>query len=459
MTKLPVLIVEDDHDLLEALCATLKLAGYDTLFAESGAAALSILKKQIVGLVVSDVQMKNMDGFALLREIKTLNPAIPVLLMTAHGDVERAVAAMRAGACDYLLKPFESESLVSNVARYLLPTIEKDTDGVVAKDPRTSALLSLAKRGAESSATIMLTGESGCGKEVVARFIHRQSPRSEQPFIAINCAAIPDHLLEATLFGYEKGAFTGASQSQPGKFEQAQGGTLLLDEISEMPLALQAKLLRVLQEREVERVGGRKAIPLDIRLIATSNRDMAAMVAKGGFREDLYYRLNVFPIVIPPLRERPMDIVPMAQRILDENDGRADKSALQLSGEAAARLMQHNWPGNVRELENVIQRAMILALADVIEIEDLNLPQIEAVEELVEIVVKQKNDLDSNANESADTDMDESQMDMKSLEKAHIIETLNAVNGSRKLAVKRLGISERTLRYKLQQYRLTETEH
>jgi two-component system response regulator FlrC len=232
---------------------------------------------------------------------------------------------------------------------------------------------------------------------------------------------------------------------------------LLLDEISEMPLALQAKLLRVLQEREVERVGGRKAIPLDIRLIATSNRDMAAMVAKGGFREDLYYRLNVFPIVIPPLRERPMDIVPMAQRILDENDGRANKSALQLSGEAAARLTQHNWPGNVRELENVIQRAMILALADVIEIEDLNLPQIEAVEELVEIVVKLKNDLDSNANEDADTD--ESQMDMKSLEKAHIIETLNAVNGSRKLAVKRLGISERTLRYKLQQYRLTETEH
>jgi two-component system response regulator FlrC len=459
MTKLPVLIVEDDHDLLEALCATLKLAGYETLFAESGAAALSILKKQIVGLVVSDVQMKNMDGFALLREIKTLNPAIPVLLMTAHGDVERAVAAMRAGACDYLLKPFESESLVSNVARYLLPTIEKDTDGVVAKDPRTSALLSLAKRVAQSSATIMLTGESGCGKEVVARFIHRQSPRSEQPFIAINCAAIPDHLLEATLFGYEKGAFTGASQSQPGKFEQAQGGTLLLDEISEMPLALQAKLLRVLQEREVERVGGRKAIPLDIRLIATSNRDMAAMVAKGGFREDLYYRLNVFPIVIPPLRERPMDIVPMAQRILDVNDGRADKSALQLSGEAAARLMQHNWPGNVRELENVIQRAMILALADVIEIEDLNLPLIEAAEELVEIVVKQKNDLGSSLNEDADTDTDESQMDMKSLEKAHIIETLNAVNGSRKLAVKRLGISERTLRYKLQQYRLTETEH
>ena len=448
MTQLPVLIVEDDHDLLEALCDTLKLAGYETLSAESGDEALAILRKQIVGLVVSDVQMKNMDGFALLREIKTLNPAIPVLLMTAYGDIERAVAAMRAGACDYLLKPFESASLVSYVARYLLPAIEKNSDGVVAQDPRTSALLSLAMRVAQSSATIMLTGESGCGKEVVARFIHRQSPRSEHPFIAINCAAIPDHLLEATLFGYEKGAFTGASQSQPGKFEQAQGGTLLLDEVSEMPLALQAKLLRVLQEREVERVGGRKAIPLDIRLIATSNRDMAEMVARGGFREDLYYRLNVFPLMIPPLRERPLDIVPMAQRILDRNDGRNGQSPLQLSAQAAARLMQHHWPGNVRELENVIQRAMILAMGSIIEIEDLNLPRVEAILEPV----------DEPVHDQIESDGDDSQLDMKSLEKAHIIETLNAVNGSRKLAVKRLGISERTLRYKLQQYRLAETE-
>jgi two-component system response regulator FlrC len=448
MTQLPVLIVEDDHDLLEALCDTLKLAGYETLSAESGDEALAILKKQIVGLVVSDVQMKNMDGFALLREIKALNPAIPVLLMTAYGDIERAVAAMRAGACDYLLKPFESASLVSYVARYLLPAIEKNSDGVVAQDPRTSALLSLAMRVAQSSATIMLTGESGCGKEVVAKFIHRQSPRSEHPFIAINCAAIPDHLLEATLFGYEKGAFTGASQSQPGKFEQAQGGTLLLDVVSEMPLALQAKLLRVLQEREVERVGGRKAIPLDIRLIATSNRDMAEMVSRGGFREDLYYRLNVFPLMIPPLRERPLDIVPMAQRILDRNDGRNGQSPLQLSAQAAARLMQHHWPGNVRELENVIQRAMILAMGSIIEIEDLNLPRVEAALEPV----------DEPVHDQIESDGDDSQLDMKSLEKAHIIETLNAVNGSRKLAVKRLGISERTLRYKLQQYRLAETE-
>jgi len=441
MTKLPVLIVEDDHDLLEALCATLELAGYTALAADAGDVALAILKKQQVGLVVSDVQMKHMDGFALLREIRTLNPALPVLLMTAYGDIERAVAAMRAGACDYLIKPFEPVNLASYVARYLLPTVEQGTDGVIAQDPRTSALLSLALRVAQSSATIMLTGESGSGKEVVARFIHRHSPRAGQPFVAINCAAIPENLLEATLFGYEKGAFTGASQSQPGKFEQAQGGTLLLDEVSEMPLGLQAKLLRVLQEREVERVGGRKAIALDIRLLATSNRDMAAMVASGGFREDLYYRLNVFPMLIPPLRERPLDIVPLAQRILDSNAGRTEQRTLQLAPSAVARLMQHTWPGNVRELENVIQRAMILAHGDVIEAEDLNLPQIEVDAEMTE-----------KHGDAAGT-----QMDMKMLERAYIMETLHAVNGSRKLAVQRLGISERTLRYKLQQYRLTET--
>jgi two-component system response regulator FlrC len=215
-----------------------------------------------------------------------------------------------------------------------------------------------------------------------------------------------------------------------------------------MPLALQAKLLRVLQEREVERVGGRKAIPLDIRLIATSNRDMAEMVSRGGFREDLYYRLNVFPLMIPPLRERPLDIVPMAQRILDRNDGRNGQSPLQLSSQSAARLMQHHWPGNVRELENVIQRAMILAMGSIIEIEDLNLPRVEAILEPVGEPV----------HDQIESGGDDSQLDMKSLEKAHIIETLNAVNGSRKLAVKRLGISERTLRYKLQQYRLAETE-
>jgi two-component system response regulator FlrC len=323
------------------------------------------------------------------------------------------------------------------VERYLLP-LEESTAGVIARDPRTVALLSVAQRVATSCATVMLTGESGSGKEVLARFIHRHSPRAGQPFVAINCAAIPENLLEATLFGYEKGAFTGAVQSQPGKFEQAQGGTLLLDEISEMPLALQAKLLRVLQEREVERVGGRKVIALDIRLLATTNRDVAGMVARGAFREDLYYRLNVFPIEIPPLRERPLDIVPLAQHILGDHAGREDRSRVTLTESAAARLIAYSWPGNVRELENVIQRAMILAPADVIDAEHLVLPH---------AAVSGHGAEDPGSAASAP-------LNIRSVERAHIMETLLAVNGSRKLAVQRLGISERTLRYKLQQYRL-----
>ena len=438
MTKLPVLIVEDDRDLLEALCVTLGMAGHTALAAGDGEAALELLQKQPVGLVVSDVQMKPMGGFALLQKVKALNPALPVLLMTAYGEIEKAVAAMRAGACDYLLKPFEPASLAAQVERYLLPAVVHGTAGVIARDPRTAVLLALAQRVAQSCATVMLTGESGSGKEVLARFIHHHSPRARQAFVAVNCAAIPENLLEATLFGYEKGAFTGAAQSQPGKFEQAQGGTLLLDEISEMPLALQAKLLRVLQEREVERVGGRKLIALDIRLLATSNRDMPALVARGAFRADLFYRLNVFPLEIPPLRERPMDILPLAQHILSGHAGRTERSSVKLSAAAAARLMQYAWPGNVRELENIIQRAMILAPGEMIEAEHLNLSQAAV----------------SGAGTNDPGGADPAPLDIKSLERAHIMETLVAVHGSRKLAVQRLGISARTLRYKLQQYRL-----
>jgi two-component system response regulator FlrC len=438
MTKLPVLIVEDDRDLLEALCATLRLAGHTVLAAPDAETALNLVQEQPVGLVLSDVQMRPMDGFVLLQKIKALNPALPVLLMTAYGEIGKAVAAMRAGACDYLLKPFEPASLLAQVERYVLPVAGQGVAGVIARDPRTAALLSLAQRVATSAATVMLTGESGSGKEVLARFIHRHSGRAARPFVAINCAAIPENLLEATLFGYEKGAFTGATQSQPGKFEQAQGGTLLLDEISEMPLALQAKLLRVLQEKEVERVGGRKAIALDVRLLATSNRDMEAMVARGGFREDLYYRLNVFPIVISPLRERPLDIVPLAQHILAGHGGRPERGSVMLTEAAAVRLMEYPWPGNVRELENVIHRAMILAPGDAIEVEHLNLPQCAV----------------AGGGTQPGNGATPAPLDIKSLERAHIMETLVAVNGSRKLAVQRLGISERTLRYKLQQYRL-----
>ena len=438
MTKtLPVLLVEDDRDLLEALCATLRLADYETVGVVDGKAALDVLARQPIGLVISDVQMKPMDGHALLTAVKARYPAVPMVLMTAYGEVEKAVAAMRAGASDYLLKPFEPDALLSQVRRHLAKGGAGRGSDVIAHDPRSVALFELARRVAKSAVTVMLSGESGCGKEVVARFIHRHSERAEGPFVAINCAAIPEHLLEATLFGYEKGAFTGAAQSQPGKFEQAQGGTLLLDEVSEMPLALQAKLLRVLQEREVERVGGRKAIALDVRVLAASNRDLQAAVERGAFREDLYYRLNVFPLLIPPLRERPQDIVPLAQHILASTANRLGRPGLEFGESALQRMLQHPWPGNVRELENVIQRAAIVAPGSMIEAEHLALAAPAGVPAAA-------------AAQRPET----SAMDIKSLERTHILETLAAVNGSRKLAVRRLGISERTLRYKLQQYRL-----
>lgn len=439
MKTLPILVVEDDRDLREALCDTLALSGYEAIGVADGSAALVELAQRTVGLVVTDVQMQPMDGHTLLREIKSAYPYMPVLLMTAYGMIDRAVEAMRAGACNYITKPFEPDRLLAEVACHMLPAPVDGEGEVIAEDPRSRELFSLAQRVAGTVATVMITGESGTGKEVVARYIHRHSPRATGPFVAINCAAIPENLLEATLFGYEKGAFTGAQQSQPGKFEQAQGGTLLLDEVSEMPLALQAKLLRVLQEREVERVGGRKPIALDVRVLATSNRDLAAEVKRGGFREDLYYRLNVFPLVMPALRERPSDILPLARQLVSRFAAGFGRNGVSLSGAAARQLTQYGWPGNIRELENVIQRALILAPGDRIEPLHLHLPDVAIMAE-AEAVVK--------AEEPASRPLD-----MKSLERTHILEALAAVNGSRKLAAQRLGMSERTLRYKMQQYR------
>jgi len=383
-----------------------------------------------------------MNGISLLHEIKARWPHVPVLLMTAYGVISQAVEAMREGASNYMVKPFNVADLLAQVARYMLPASCGEDDDAVLEDPQSSELFSLAARVAGTSATVMISGESGTGKEVLARFIHRQSPRAEQPFVAINCAAIPDNLLEATMFGYEKGAFTGATQAQAGKFEQAQGGTLLLDEISEMPLALQAKLLRVLQEREVERVGGHKAIPLDVRIIATTNRDMQVEVGKGGFREDLYYRLNVFPLQIKPLRERVQDILPLARRFLNDMASAMGRGGLKLDAGAERALQEYDWPGNVREMENVIQRAVILAPAEIVKPEHLHLPARQTTSEMP--------GTGRNGEEEPEAH------DLKSLEKAHIMSTLASVSGSRKLAAQKLGMSERTLRHKLQQYREAE---
>jgi len=470
-TTMNLLVVEDDEALRDALLLTLEAAGHRPVGAGSGSAALALIERESFHMVVSDLRMAPMDGLQLLAEIRSRKPGLPVLLMTAFGDVDKAVAAMKGGACDFMLKPFEPRALIDQIERYAAPPA---AEGIVAVDPRTREVLLLATRVAKTDATVLLTGESGTGKEVFARAIHDQSPRSKGPFVAINCAAIPDNLLEATLFGHEKGSFTGAQSAQAGKFEQADRGTLLLDEISEMPLALQAKLLRVLQEREVERVGGKKPVSVDIRVLATSNRDMAAEVAAGRFREDLYYRLNVFPLAIPALRERPDDILPLAEHFLATHGARLGRMA-RIGPGAAAKLAAHGWPGNVRELENVIQRALILVSGEVIEAAQLLLqapasatsaplappahpstaPTSLASPLISGLPLHPPPVLPAPTFSAPEPlpAMPETPANMKDLERQHILDTLAKVGGSRKKAIERLGISERTLRYKLAQYR------
>ncbi len=440
MTEARVLIVEDDPQLRDALCATVELAGFSAACAADGQQALKIVAESDVSLVVSDVQMDGMDGHTLLNKLKATVPELPVVLMTAYGTIEKAVESMRAGAADYLVKPFDAEVLVEMLRRYL-PETDADP-GVVAEDPATRKLTALAKRVAATDATVMISGESGAGKEVFARLIHDNSSRAGGPFVAINCAAIPENMLEASLFGYEKGAFTGAYQARAGKFEQAQGGTLLLDEISEMDLGLQAKLLRVLQEREVERLGGREVIPLDVRVLATTNRNMREEVAAGRFREDLFYRLNVFPLHVTPLRERQADILPLANRLIRKYcpEGR---SVPHLSRDAQQALLAHNWPGNVRELDNVIQRALILLNGDQIEVEGLCF---EADSAGVAEAEAQPAAAPAPAGEGLGDDL-------KSREFELILDALRRDRGSRKAAAERLGISPRTLRYKLARMR------
>ena len=443
-----ILVVEDDEALRDALLITLETAGHRPSGADGGVAALALIERQAFHMVVSDLRMSPMDGLQLLGEIRAKKPGLPVLLMTAFGDVDKAVAAMRGGACDFMLKPFEPRALLDQIERYANPPLAA---GVVAADARTREVLLLAARVAKTDATVLLTGESGTGKEVFARYIHDQSHYGKGPFVAINCAAIPDSLLEATLFGYEKGAFTGAQSAQAGKFEQAHGGSLLLDEISEMPLALQAKLLRVLQEREVERVGGKKPVAVDIRVLATSNRDMSAEVATGRFREDLFYRLNVFPLLIPALRERPGDIVPLAHHFLGMHGGRLGR-VTKLGATATAKLAAYAWPGNVRELENIMQRALILAPGEVIEAEHLLLPMgTTSAPVPIHAVLPEPTFPLAELSQAVVSTV--SPANMKDLERQHILETLAKTGGSRKKAIELLGISERTLRYKLKQYR------
>ncbi len=448
MSERVILVVEDDPSLRDAMSKTLELAGYTVVTASDGRSALDVLADRRVALTLSDVQMKPMDGHVLLRHIKARRPELPVILMTAYGTIEKAVESMHDGAANYLVKPFEAAVLTEMVGRYVQP--EQAPCDMTAVDERSCQVMELARRVADSDSTVIITGESGVGKEVLARYVHKQSKRAGQPFVAINCAAIPDNMLEATLFGYEKGAFTGAYSASPGKFEQAQGGTLLLDEISEMNLGLQAKLLRVLQEREVERLGGRKLIQLDVRVFATSNRVLREEVAAGRFREDLFYRLNVFPLHLPPLRSRSKDILPLAEMLLRRHAQSWGRVIPTLTAEACGRLISHSWPGNVRELDNVIQRALILQRGDEIQAQDLNFEVIEsdAAKEPVSVAAGSGISVVHAAPNDADLGGG-----LKSHEHKLILEALRAGMGSRKAAAEKLGISQRTLRYKLARMR------
>ncbi len=460
-----ILVVEDDADLREALCDTLQLSDYDVVAADCAEEALKLLALHgDIAMIVSDVNMGAMSGHDLLRQVKQQYPHLPMLLITAYASISQSVEAMREGAVDYLVKPFEGHVLLETVARYVGDGGNVDGDEPVATAPGSQQLLQLARRMAQADSTVLVVGESGTGKEVLARYIHNHSPRARRPFIAINCAAIPENMLEAMLFGHEKGAYTGAHNSAPGKFEQANGGTLLLDEISEMDMGLQAKLLRVLQEREVERLGGRKTIQLDVRVIATSNRDMREQVMAGRFREDLYYRLSVLPLQWAPLRERPEDVLPLAQRLLARHAAKQLRKGVCLDESANQALLAYNWPGNVRELDNVMQRALILQAGARVRAEDLGLGDAwaslgQTPTQSMAAQASMSDALDSSAPLAAANSEDELDSaavlgdDLKQREYEIIVNTLRQERGSRKHTAEKLGISARTLRYKVAKLR------
>ncbi|KZZ42105.1 sigma-54-dependent Fis family transcriptional regulator [Oleiphilus sp. HI0118] len=466
-----VLIVEDDRELREALCTTLQLAGMKYFEADCAENALVALEKRNFDIVVSDVNMPGMSGHELLAQVKSKVPGLPMMLITAFGQIKDAVDAMQAGADDYLVKPFEPQTLIESIERIVGGNQNTEiSDEPVASSAFTKEFFKVARKVAKTESTVMISGESGTGKEVLARYIHRHSPRKNKPFVAINCAAIPENMLEAMLFGHEKGAFTGAYNSSPGKFEQANGGTLLLDEVSEMDLGLQAKLLRVLQEREVERVGGKRPIKLDVRVLATTNRALKSYVDAGKFREDLFYRLSVFPMAWKPLRERRDDILPIAERLLQVHATKMRRGAMTLDTQSKQHLVNYPWPGNVRELDNAIQRSLILAEGSVIESSDLILEMPESTVSDNSLTVRPDADEvlfvetepaahqrsegeDSPQSLSVHIDSSALNKDLKLREFQIIIDTLREEGGKKKQTAERLGISPRTLRYKLAQMR------
>jgi len=456
MNPFQILLVEDDTDLREAISVTLRLGGVDHVAFECAEDALPAIDPEAEQMLVTDFRLPGMNGLQLLAQAREKHPQLPVVVMTAYADTQLAVQALKGGARDFLIKPFMPQQLLEVIARHhpSPPPAKTSADGeIIASDPAILAVKNRCERVADTGATVLLTGESGVGKDVFAKQIHQLSGRNSKPYVAINCAAIPDNLLESTLFGYEKGAFTGATKAQPGKFEQANGGTLFLDEIGEMPLELQAKLLRVLQDQVVERLGSMRSVNCDVRIVAATNQDLQQRVKDGKFREDLYFRLAVFPIRIPPLRERHQDILPLAEHFLARYGRTMGRQGLKLSAQSNHALQGYPWPGNVRELENAMQRALLLSDGDLIEPNDIEL---HGSEPSMASSAPMAN-LSTGGTPLAYTSDTESTtsgaQDMDSIEREHILKVLKQVDGNRKEAVNILGLSERALRYKLKAYK------
>ncbi len=463
MTIDKVLIVDDELLVRNFLAETLKRKGLDVSTAENGQKAINMLKETTFDLVVTDMKMPDITGIDVLRKVKELSPGTLVVVITAFGSIENAVEAMRAGAFNYLIKPFSPDTIEAILEKakehvslleenqYLRQQVSSSGNRsmyqVIGQSPAMKQIMESVERVAKSNASVFINGESGTGKEVIAHAIHYNSLRANKPFIKVNCAAIPETLIESEFFGHEKGAFTGANLRRLGRFELANGGTLLLDEVTEIPLALQAKLLRVIQEQEFERVGGTKPVKVDVRLISTSNRNIKETIAQKILREDLYYRLNVVPIYLPPLRERREDIIPLAGYFLQKMCEENHKELKALSPQAEKKLLDYSWPGNTRELANIIERAVVMDTSKYIEPEllyiegappfpgaDTHIPQLPPP-----AIISNKLPVG---------------ITLQELEKRLIIETLQACHNNRTKTAETLGISIRTLRNKLHEYNL-----
>jgi DNA-binding NtrC family response regulator len=443
-----VLVVDDDLEMCELLSDLLKREGFDVITREDSLEASKILKREEFDVIITDLKMKGLKGLDLLKEAKRVAPMTPVVIITAFGTIESAIKAMKMGAYDYITKPFQMDELLLNLKKALenrllkkeVVRLKKEMESryrfhhLIGKSPSMQKVYDLVERISDSSSNVLITGESGTGKELVAKAIHYNGPRKEGPFVAVNCAAIPETLLESELFGYRKGAFTDAKADKKGLMFEAHEGTLFLDEITEMAPTLQAKLLRVIEEKEVRPLGDTVSYPIDVRIISTSNRDLHSFIQQGRFREDLYYRLKVIDIELPPLRERREDIPLLVRHFMMKFNQELKKSISGVSEEALRVLLNHSWPGNVRELENVIQRAITLSRQETILPEDLPLHLVlNKEEDLLERGVKER-------------------CTIEELEKEYIRKILLEVGGNKSRAAEILGLDRKTLYRKLQDH-------